>query len=78
MRLHHVMPALSESSHQVSVWTELHSMDTHYLPRIYRATDSSLKYHMRFSVGMSTAMQLKVVRRGQMNPLEDIVSDDVN
>ncbi len=43
---------------------------------VYRATDSSLKYHLRFTPAvMSTATQLKVVRRGQMDPLEGKVSD---
>ncbi len=73
MRLHQVMPALSESSHQVSVWTGLHSMDTHYLPHMY--IEQSLKYHLMDSNGKFTAVQLKVAG-GQMNPLEDKLSGD--
>ncbi len=42
----------------------------------YRATDSSLKYHLTLGATMSTAIQLKVVRRGQMNSLEDEISVD--
>ncbi len=71
-----MLSALSESSHQVCIGVDRvtsngYSSSSSY---VYIATDSSLKYHLRFTPAvMSTAMQLKVVR-GQINPSEDKIS----